>query len=91
MLQANKTYAGFNPLLLSPSHSVADTDGASLDLSFEAAYVTNLGGGKGLMSRELSDAERRCGGFRTGWTATVLPNGPRYNTAHGSSKTCSKQ
>lgn len=66
MLEANKTYAGFNLLLLSPSHSVADTDGASPGLSFEAAYVTNLGGGKGLMSRELSDAERRCGGLSNG-------------------------
>lgn len=52
-------YAGFNLLLLSPS---AQASG----LSFEAALVTNHGGGGGIESRLLTAEERNCGGMANG-------------------------
>ena len=52
-------YAGFNLLLLSPS---AHPSG----LSFEAALVTNHGGGGVIQSRLLTPEERRCGGMANG-------------------------
>ena len=66
MVEANKSYAGFNLLFLAPSYDHAESEGASPKLTFDAAYVTNFGGGQSLVSRELTDAESRCGGLSNG-------------------------
>jgi len=57
-------FAGFNLLLCAPIHS-ADADNTTR-LSFEAAFVTNSGGGGKITARHLSDDERRCGGLSNG-------------------------
>lgn len=67
LTEENKSYAGFNLLLLAPAQlsSGSDHEGDRA-LSFDAAYVTNSGGGGKIISRPLTDAERRRGGLSNG-------------------------
>ncbi|GJE91591.1 NRDE family protein [Phanerochaete sordida] len=60
LLQENRAYAGFNLLLLDPRADAAQ------GLAYDAAYVTNHGGGGPIAARPLSDDERRCGGLSNG-------------------------
>lgn len=60
----SEVFAGFNLLLCAPVYS-ADAEGMTR-LSFDAAFVTNSGGGGKITARHLSDAERRCGGLSNG-------------------------
>lgn len=59
------SYAGFNLLLLSSTASVDDESGEAR-FAFDAAYVTNSGGGGKNTFRSLTTAERRCGGLSNG-------------------------
>lgn len=60
----NAKFAGFNLLLLSPSR-LTDMDGTR-NLSLDAAFLTNFGGGGAITARNLSNEERRCGGMSNG-------------------------
>jgi len=63
IVSQNTKFAGFNLLLLSPR--IADEhDGQPLH--YDAAFVTNSGGGGEITARDLSDGERRCGGMSNG-------------------------
>ncbi|TCD68325.1 hypothetical protein EIP91_010963 [Steccherinum ochraceum] len=61
LINRNVSYAGFNLLLLSPTSQTSEDA-----LSFDAAYVTNHGGGGSIISRPLTPSERRCGGLSNG-------------------------
>lgn len=60
LIPCDAQYAGFNLLLLSP------TAHDEHNLSFDAEYVTNHGGGGTITVRPLTNAERRCGGISNG-------------------------
>jgi len=57
-------YAGFNLLLLCPTHPIDQGDGRNLSL--DAMFLTNSGGGGKIKARTLSDEERRCGAMSNG-------------------------
>jgi len=66
-----KSYAGFNLLLLSPIFTQspqlsAEPSGCGGDLRFEGNYVSNSGGGGVIAARPLQPEERRCGGITNG-------------------------
>ena len=63
IVSKNIQFAGFNLLLLAPRHL---PDGHAEALSFDAAFVTNSGGGGPISARGLSDPERHCGGMSNG-------------------------
>ncbi|KAJ3492319.1 hypothetical protein NLI96_g81 [Meripilus lineatus] len=64
LVSRNVSYAGFNELLLSPTFGT-DNEGRAR-LSYNAAFVTNSGGGGSISVRVLSSAERECGGISNG-------------------------
>ena len=64
LISKNISYAGFNELLLSPTFT-ADTKGVTR-VSYDAAFVTNSGGGGRISVRKLTGAERQCGGISNG-------------------------
>ena len=61
LITQNTSYAGFNLLLLSPTRQTSEND-----LSLDAVYVTNSGGGGRITSRSLTTSERQCGGLSNG-------------------------
>ncbi|KAF7791483.1 hypothetical protein EIP86_002499 [Pleurotus ostreatoroseus] len=69
LVRAGGSYAGFNLLLLAPSPSRSSSslspEGTG-GLTYDAAFVTNHGGGLPLATRGLSPAERRCGALSNG-------------------------
>lgn len=59
-MHTNTPYAGFNVLLLEPVRN------AGVPVAYDAAYVTNHGGGGKVTARPLTTAERRAGGLSNG-------------------------
>lgn len=58
LINSNNTFAGFNLILFSPT--------SSEKLSYDAALVTNGGGGNPIYSRPLTSEERVCGALSNG-------------------------
>ncbi|KAJ8691703.1 hypothetical protein PTI98_011246 [Pleurotus ostreatus] len=58
-------FAGFNLLLLAPAAAQADGD-SKRTVCYDAALVTNHGGGGAITSRPITPQERVCGGFSNG-------------------------
>jgi len=63
IVSQNAKYAGFNLLLLSP-RSIGSHRNRTL--AFNAAFLTNSGGGGTITARDLSSEERHCGGMSNG-------------------------
>ncbi|EKM52111.1 uncharacterized protein PHACADRAFT_128288 [Phanerochaete carnosa HHB-10118-sp] len=63
VVRENRAYAGFNLLLFGPRASASAPGGV---LSYDAACVTNRGGGGTITCRPLADNERRCGALSNG-------------------------
>ena len=70
LAETNGTYAGFNVLFLAPR----DVDGP---VAYDAAFVTNHGGGGRVAHRALSAAERACGGLSNGIDGAGAENWPK--------------
>jgi len=64
IVSRNAHVAGFNLLLLAPKRTADDRSADTL--SFDAAFVTNSGGGGTISARPLSDQERHRGGISNG-------------------------
>lgn len=64
LISKNISYAGFNELLLSPTFT-ADSEGVTR-VCYDAAFVTNSGGGGRISVRRVTGAERQCGGISNG-------------------------
>lgn len=73
VVRDGRAYAGFNLLLLAPR---AGPPG----LAYDAAYVTNHGGGGRVAARPLSDDERRCGGLSNGVDGAGADAWPKVRT-----------
>lgn len=72
----DRSYAGFNMLLLTPSWGAAEDS-----LTMDGAMLTNSGGGGAITARPLTDAERRCGGLSNGLTHPDADEWPKVQ--HG--------
>lgn len=66
LTRQNTRYAGFNLLLLEPLASFSASPDADKPAAYDARLVSNCGGGGPILSRELTDAERACGGLSNG-------------------------
>lgn len=70
LIAENRSYAGFNLLLLSSKTGFAEKDDrpgkGTSQLSYEGAYVTNHGGGGDIFGRTFTETERHFGGLSNG-------------------------